>query len=191
MKMVAASPRARAAYASDWPLLPALAVTTPVTSGSRVEILLRAPRSLNEPVRCRFSALSAIAPPPVVRERKRDSITWVRRTTSAITSRAASMSASATVSVTAVISGGTRGQRNGGVHLDQGALGQRRDAHGRADREGLLEEGRVHVVHPGELRHVRQIDPDPRRIREAGARGPGGPPRGPPATAPPPPRAPP
>ena len=68
MKIVAVSPRARAAYASDWPWLPALPVTTPFTEGSSEAILLRAPRTLKEPVRCRFSALSAIVP-PVVRER--------------------------------------------------------------------------------------------------------------------------
>ncbi len=60
MKIVALIPSSRAAQATAWPWLPALAATTPAarSSSPSVDSLLTAPRILNEPVRCRFSALS-------------------------------------------------------------------------------------------------------------------------------------
>ncbi len=60
MKIVALTPASRAAHATAWPWLPALAATTPArfSSSESVLILLTAPRTLNEPVRWRFSALS-------------------------------------------------------------------------------------------------------------------------------------
>src|SRR6185295_8073273 len=78
------------------------------------------------------------------------------------------MSRRETVSVTALTSTGRR-ERNRGVHLHQGALGQRRHPDGRADGEGPLEEGRVDVVDLRELVHVRQVDADPSGLREPGA----------------------
>src|SRR2546423_1387954 len=58
MKMVAAMPAWCAAQATAWPWFPALAVTTPAarSTAESVAIVLTAPRILNAPVRCRFSA---------------------------------------------------------------------------------------------------------------------------------------
>ncbi len=69
MKMVALIPSSRAAQATAWPWLPALAATTPAarSSSPSVESLLTAPRILKEPVRCRFSAFS-VTDRPVRRE---------------------------------------------------------------------------------------------------------------------------
>src|SRR5262245_4195787 len=64
MTTVAAQPRWPAANATPWAWLPALAATTPrarSASESR-EILLKAPRTLNEPVRCRFSHFRKTGP---------------------------------------------------------------------------------------------------------------------------------
>ena len=60
MKTVAAMPASRAAHATAWPWLPALAATTPAARSSSlsVAIVLTAPRILNAPVRWRFSAFS-------------------------------------------------------------------------------------------------------------------------------------
>jgi hypothetical protein len=65
MKTVALAPSSRAAQATAWPWLPALAATTPARfSGSEsVAILFTAPRILNEPVRWRFSAFSDTSRP--------------------------------------------------------------------------------------------------------------------------------
>ena len=65
MKMRAVAPTSRAAHATAWPWLPALAATTPAArcSAVSVEIRLYAPRILNEPVRWRFSALRWISRP--------------------------------------------------------------------------------------------------------------------------------
>src|SRR5512133_4339744 len=64
-KMRARTPSSRAAHATAWPWLPALAATTPAarSSGVSVDSLLTAPRTLNEPVRCRFSAFSSTLRP--------------------------------------------------------------------------------------------------------------------------------
>src|SRR5438128_758357 len=63
--MVAWIPRRWAWKATAWAWLPALAATTPRlrSSGASRENLLAAPRSLNEPVRCRFSSLKWIRAP--------------------------------------------------------------------------------------------------------------------------------
>ncbi len=64
-KIFARIPAWRAAQATAWPWLPALAATTPAarSSSDSVAILLTAPRTLNAPVRCRFSALSETSRP--------------------------------------------------------------------------------------------------------------------------------
>ena len=51
-------PSSRAAQATPWPMFPALAVTTPPrsSSASAWRIAFSAPRSLNEPIGCRFSS---------------------------------------------------------------------------------------------------------------------------------------
>ena len=65
MTSSAGAPAARAAKATAWAWLPALAATTPAASsasGSRL-IAFVAPRALNEPVSWRFSALSTTRAP--------------------------------------------------------------------------------------------------------------------------------
>src|SRR5580704_14623174 len=67
MTTVAAQPSRPAAYATPWAWLPALAATTPrarSASDSRL-ILTYAPRTLNDPVRCRFSHFRYTGPPIV------------------------------------------------------------------------------------------------------------------------------
>src|SRR5215210_473895 len=63
--MRARTPACRAAHATAWPWLPALAATTPAarSAGLSSAIRLTAPRTLNEPVRCRFSAFSQTSRP--------------------------------------------------------------------------------------------------------------------------------
>ena len=56
-------PADRAAYASACAWLPALPATTPSALPDSERTLLSAPRSLKDPVRCRFSAFSAMVPP--------------------------------------------------------------------------------------------------------------------------------
>jgi hypothetical protein len=65
MKTVAAIPASRAAHATAWPWLPALAAVTPAarSSGESDAIVLTAPRILNAPVRCRFSAFRCTGRP--------------------------------------------------------------------------------------------------------------------------------
>ena len=91
------TPRALAAWASAQAWLPALPPVTPRAHPSpSAASLFRAPRILNEPVRCRFSALSATTP-----SRRwvsvSDGSTGVRLATSAIAPRARSMSSGVTV----------------------------------------------------------------------------------------------
>src|SRR5712691_1200720 len=95
MKIVAGTPSARAAQATDWPWLPAVAATTPAARSVPLSwwILLTAPRILNDPVRCRFSALSSTGR-PVRRASVSELNTGVSRATPASRSRAALMSAS-------------------------------------------------------------------------------------------------
>src|SRR6266540_3702451 len=80
MKIVARTPASRAAQATAWPWLPALAATTPAarSSSASVAILLTAPRTLNAPVRCRFSAFSQTSR-PASRENVSDPYTGVTR----------------------------------------------------------------------------------------------------------------
>src|SRR5262245_16305767 len=86
-------PASRAAHATACPWLPALAATTPAarSASPSVEILLNAPRILNEPVRCRFSAFSDTSR-PASRENVSDRNTGVIRATPSRRSRAASTS---------------------------------------------------------------------------------------------------
>src|SRR5207342_2009045 len=94
MKMVAAIPASRAAQATAWPWLPALAARTPAERSASPSVinLLTAPRTLNEPVRCRFSAFRHTVR-PTRRERALLVCTGVTRAWPAMRSRAASMSA--------------------------------------------------------------------------------------------------
>src|SRR6188474_102295 len=63
--MRARTSASRAAHATAWPWLPALAATTPAarSSAPSVAIRLTAPRTLKEPVRWRFSAFSQTSRP--------------------------------------------------------------------------------------------------------------------------------
>src|SRR4051794_26302943 len=93
MKTVAPIPSSRAAQATACPWLPALAAITPAArwSSSSVESLLTAPRTLNAPVRCRFSAFS-VTRRPTRRESESEPYTGVTRAYPAMRSRAALMS---------------------------------------------------------------------------------------------------
>src|SRR5262245_36856167 len=95
MKTVAGTPASRAAQATAWPWLPALAVTTPALRSTSVSVAIRlyAPRILNDPVRCRFSALSHMGRPER-RPSVSDEITGVSRATPSRRFRASWISAS-------------------------------------------------------------------------------------------------
>src|SRR5262245_62107754 len=92
MKIVDRRPLLVAASATPWAWLPADAATTSVPAGNR-EILLVAPRILNEPVRWRCSGLKATGRPASF-ENMSERSRWVGRMTPATRSRASSMSAS-------------------------------------------------------------------------------------------------
>src|SRR5689334_2694517 len=95
MNTVASMPSSRAAQATAWPWLPALAARTPAarSASPRPVSLLTAPRILNDPVRWRFSALSQTLLPQM-RPNVSEPYTGVTRARPASRSRAASMSAS-------------------------------------------------------------------------------------------------
>ena len=138
------TPRALAAWASAQAWLPALPPVTPRAHPSpRAASLFSAPRILNEPVRCRFSALSATTP-----SRRwvsvSDGSTGVRLATSAIAPRARSMSSGVTVArVGDVAIGRALGrQRDDGVDLDLRAQRQRGHADRAAGRRLVAEEAR-------------------------------------------------
>src|ERR671937_1398578 len=101
-KIVARAPAARAAHATAWPWLPALAATTParLSSSESVAILLTAPRTLKAPVRCRFSAFSHTSR-PLRRVNVSEPYTGVTRATPSMRARASSMSVSVGTAVVA------------------------------------------------------------------------------------------
>src|SRR5205814_1292911 len=84
---VQGTPSSRAIQATPWPMFPAVAVTTPACSLSSGiwSTALLAPRSLNEPIGCRFSSFRWISRSPSCRSRT----SGVRRTRPARRSRAA------------------------------------------------------------------------------------------------------
>src|SRR5919108_2818837 len=94
MKIVASTPASRAAQATAWPWLPALAATTPArrSDSESAATVLTPPRILNEPVRWRFSAFSSTSR-PARRESVSDANTGVTRACAATRSRAARTSA--------------------------------------------------------------------------------------------------
>ncbi len=100
MKSTAREPRERAPRETAWAWLPALAATTPTSSSAsvRAAIRLRAPRILNDPARCRFSALSATFAPTRL-EISPAETTGVMRTSPRIVSAARSISATPTALV--------------------------------------------------------------------------------------------
>src|SRR6266536_209220 len=93
MKIRATAPTSRAAHATACPWLPALAATTPAASSSVLSVAtrLKAPRTLKEPVRWRFSAFRWTSRPT-----NRDSVsepwTGVTRATPSSRARACSIS---------------------------------------------------------------------------------------------------
>ena len=91
------TPRVRAAAASACAWLPAEAPTTPAAqpSSPRAVSFAPAPRTLKEPVRCRFSAFSATMP-PARSENVRVERTGVRRAVVATPGRAARTSSAVT-----------------------------------------------------------------------------------------------
>src|SRR5579884_4534903 len=96
MNTVARIPSSRAAKATAWPWLPALAAITPASrsTGESRDSLFTAPRTLNAPVRCRFSAFSHTSR-PVRRASVSELYTGVTRARPARRPRAASTSAGA------------------------------------------------------------------------------------------------
>src|SRR5262249_2481882 len=114
MKIVAEIPSSRAAHATAWPWLPALAATTPAarSAGDRLETVLNAPRILNEPVRCKFSAFSTTSR-PIRWESMPKPYTGVTRACAPIRSRAARTSASVGVVVVAMWSSFGAGLQSG------------------------------------------------------------------------------
>src|SRR5262249_13058419 len=94
-KITAGMPASRAAQATACPCLPALAATTPAARCESVStaILVTAPRTLNEPVRCRFSALRTTSR-PASRENVSDRYTGVAYAMSTRPRRADSISVS-------------------------------------------------------------------------------------------------
>src|SRR6201987_16894 len=122
--------RDRAAYATAWAWLPALPVTTPPAHASpSAPSFESAPRSLNEPVRWRFSALSPTVPP------------------------------AETGSPGAFVPGGRAvsvRERHHRVDLDQRAARQSRDGDRDARRRVGFEERIGTLVNRGERRHVGQ-----------------------------------
>ena len=97
MKNSARTPRRAAATATACAWLPALAAQTPAfsTASGRRSIAFVAPRTLNEPVRCRHSALS-ITSPPNRRESSPERRIGVRMTCGATVRAASSMPAAVT-----------------------------------------------------------------------------------------------
>src|SRR5919108_5582508 len=93
MKIVASTPASRAAQATAWPWLPALAATTPArrSDSESAATVLTPPRILNEPVRWRFSAFSSTSR-PAARESVSDQYTGVSRATPDRRARACSIS---------------------------------------------------------------------------------------------------
>ncbi len=91
-------PICAAAAASAWPWLPALAATTPLAALRRPSAasLAATPRTLKEPVRCRFSALSTTVPPARSLNVRVERI-GVRRATVSTAARAASTSLAVTL----------------------------------------------------------------------------------------------
>src|SRR3954451_8633575 len=139
-------PRALAAAASACAWLPALAATTPFAqpSSPSAASLLATPRTLKEPVRCRFSALSTTVP-PARSENVRVERIGVRRATVLTAARAARTSSA---------------ESDDGIHLDLCPERQR----GHADRGARgrlgLEVGRVRLVDVLERRDVGHVDAD-------------------------------
>ena len=93
-----ATPRARAAAASACPWLPAEAATTPFAqpSSPSAASFAATPRTLNEPVRWRFSAFSTTVP-PARSEIVREESTGVWRAIVVAAGRAAATSSAVTV----------------------------------------------------------------------------------------------
>src|SRR3954466_5235464 len=152
-------PRAAAAVATAWAWLPADAATTPFAQPScpSTASLLATPRTLNEPVRWRFSAFSTTVPPARSENVRVDRI-GVRRATASTAARAARTSSA---------------ESDDCIHLDLSPERQRRHADGGARRRLGLEVGGVRLVDVIERRDVGHVDADADGVLQlpAGRRG--------------------
>src|SRR3954447_11194893 len=157
-------PRARAAAASAWAWLPAEAATTPRAQplSPSAASLAETPRTLNEPERCRFSALSTTVP-PARSDSVREERIGVRRANSSTAGRAARTSSG--VTVTSVGEGEDR--------LDLHLRAERQGGHAdRAARGGIVREvAAVRLVDVGERADVGDEDAHAHGVVERGARG--------------------
>src|SRR5579862_1258938 len=171
MKIVARTPRSRAAAATAWPWLPALAATTPAARSSAdiVASLLTAPRILNEPVRWRFSAFRTTGRPTRAL-RLSEPYTGVTRACAPIRSRAAWMSESVGVVLVAKVEYLPKDRTHGGERVELSALDRVEEAAqlgiggddvlemppgaGRRDREYL----RGEMLRPALLQQPRRLE---------------------------------
>src|SRR5436853_4202892 len=141
MKTVAWTPCSRAAQATAWPWLPALAATTPASRSAAESpaILLTAPRILKEPVRWRFSAFSCTSR-PVRRLKVSEPKTGVTRAIPSRRRRASSISRSpgaVRVAISRILAG--TGRKSG--------TGDPEDSlHDLADRGQRVELPSLHLV---------------------------------------------
>src|SRR3954468_18713300 len=155
MKTSHGTPRTRAAWASAHAWLPALPAVTPRAQPSpRAASLFSAPRTLNDPVRWRFSAFSATAA-PVRSLSVSDGSTGVRFATSAMATRARATASAVTVCGRSVVAMASVGQRDDGVDLDLRPERERRDADRGAGRRVVAEERAVGLV---DVREAPQVD---------------------------------
>src|SRR4051812_40338657 len=171
MKTSHGTPRTRAAWASAHAWLPALPAVTPRAQPSpRAASLFSAPRTLNDPVRWRFSALSATAA-PVRSLSVSDGSTGVSFATSATAARARATASAVTVCGRSAVATASVGQRDDGVDLDLGAERQRRDAERGPGRRVIAEERAVGLVDLGEAPEVDEEDREPDRVGQRRAGG--------------------
>src|SRR3954470_16753609 len=158
MKTSQGTPRTRAACDSAQAWLPALPAVTPRAQPSpSAASLFSAPRTLNEPVRWRFSALSATAA-PVRSLSVSEGSTGVRLATPATAGRASATASAVTVCGRSAVATAAVRQRDGGVGRALRAERQRRHADRRAGRRVVAEEGAVGLVDLREAPEVEEED---------------------------------
>src|SRR4051812_33118885 len=171
MKTSQGTPRTRAACARAHAWLPALPAVTPRAQPSpSAASLFSAPRTLNDPVRWRFSALSA-TDAPVRSLSVSDGSTGVRLATSATAARASATASAVTVCGRSAVATASVGQRDDGVDLDRRPERQRRDADRGAGRRVVAEERAVGLVDLREAPEVDEEDGQPHGVGQRRARG--------------------
>src|SRR4051812_20461062 len=171
MKTSQGTPRTRAACARAHAWLPALPAVTPRAQPSpSAASLFSAPRTLNDPVRWRFSALSA-TDAPVRSPSVSDGSTGVRLATSATAARARATASAVTVCGRSAVATASVGQRDDGVDLDLGAERERRDADRGPGRRGGARERAGGPVDPREAPQGDEEDREVERVGPRRARG--------------------